>query len=120
VSLWEPQTSFNFLVLSMASLHKISEDLQGQYASYINPSNIYSCIPYDLNNWILYKRSYRSLYRILNTVTYIYMQDVKIKLYGVLAEIPGVARVDHRTKCVSMVAISLSHIFVNTNCWPAV
>jgi hypothetical protein len=37
-----------------------------------------------------------------------------------LAEIPGVGRVDHRTKCVSMVAISLSHIFVTTNCWPAV
>jgi hypothetical protein len=35
-----------------------------------------------------------------------------------LAEIPGVARVDHRTKCVSMVAISLSQIFATPNCWP--
>jgi hypothetical protein len=28
--------------------------------------------------------------------------------YYVLAEMPGVARVDHRTKCVSLVAISLT------------
>jgi hypothetical protein len=28
-----------------------------------------------------------------------------------LAEMPGVARVDHRTKCVSLVAISLSQNF---------
>jgi hypothetical protein len=30
---------------------------------------------------------------------------------------PGVARVDHRTKCVSMVAISLSQNFETRNCW---
>jgi hypothetical protein len=36
-----------------------------------------------------------------------------------LAEMPGVARVDHRTKCVSLVAISLSQNFETRNCWPA-
>jgi hypothetical protein len=36
-----------------------------------------------------------------------------------LAEMPGVARVDHRTKCVSLVAISLSPNFETRNCWPA-
>jgi hypothetical protein len=36
-----------------------------------------------------------------------------------LAEMPGVARVDHRTKCVSLVAISLSQTFETHNCWPA-
>jgi hypothetical protein len=38
--------------------------------------------------------------------------------YSQLAETPGVARVDHRTKCVSFVALSLSH-FETLNCWPA-
>jgi hypothetical protein len=42
-----------------------------------------------------------------------------ILFYYILAEIPGVARVDHRTKCIFMVAISLSHILFTTNCWPA-
>jgi hypothetical protein len=32
-----------------------------------------------------------------------------LTFYLGLAEIPGVARVDHKTKCVSLVAISLSH-----------
>jgi hypothetical protein len=32
-----------------------------------------------------------------------------------LAEMPGVARVDHRTKCVSLVAISQN--FETRNCW---
>jgi hypothetical protein len=41
------------------------------------------------------------------------------KLYSILAEIPGVARVDHRTKCVSLVAISLIQNFEARNCWPA-
>jgi hypothetical protein len=36
--------------------------------------------------------------------------------YG-LAEMPDVARVDHRTKCVSLVAISLSQNFETRN-WP--
>jgi hypothetical protein len=36
-----------------------------------------------------------------------------------LAEMPGVARVDHRNKGVSLVAISLSHNFETRNCWPA-
>jgi hypothetical protein len=31
--------------------------------------------------------------------------------YYLLAEMPGVARVDHRAKCVSLVAISLSQNF---------
>jgi hypothetical protein len=39
--------------------------------------------------------------------------------YRELAEIPGVARVGHRTKCVSLVAISLSQNFETRNCWPA-
>jgi hypothetical protein len=37
-------------------------------------------------------------------------------LYCLLAEMPGVARVDHRTKCVSLVAISLSQNFETRNC----
>jgi hypothetical protein len=45
---------------------------------------------------------------ILNKYIYIY----------ILAEILGVARVDHRTKCVSLVAISLSQNFETRNCWP--
>jgi hypothetical protein len=35
--------------------------------------------------------------------------------YYKLAEMPGVARVDHRTKCVSLVAISLSQNFETRN-----
>jgi hypothetical protein len=34
-----------------------------------------------------------------------------------LAEMPGIARVDHRTKCISLVAISLSQNFETRN-WP--
>jgi hypothetical protein len=48
------------------------------------------------------------------------VQVTNLLVYNKLAEISGVARVDHRTKCVSMVAISLSHIFVTTNFCPAV
>jgi hypothetical protein len=36
-----------------------------------------------------------------------------------LAEMPGVTRVDHRTKCVSLVVISLSQNFETRNCWPS-
>jgi hypothetical protein len=43
----------------------------------------------------------------------------KLHLYERLAEMPGVARVDHRTKCVSLVAISLSQNFETRNCWSA-
>jgi hypothetical protein len=39
--------------------------------------------------------------------------------YLSLAEMPGVAQVDHRTKCVSLVAISLSQNFETRICWPA-
>jgi hypothetical protein len=44
---------------------------------------------------------------------------VEFHKYLGLAEMPGVARVDHRTKCVSLVAISLSQNFETRNCWPA-
>jgi hypothetical protein len=38
-----------------------------------------------------------------------------LTFYNILAEMPGVARVDHRTKCVSLVAISLSQNFESSN-----
>jgi hypothetical protein len=40
-----------------------------------------------------------------------------IHLYKVLAEMPGVAQVDHRTKSISLVANSLSQNFETRNCW---
>jgi hypothetical protein len=46
-------------------------------------------------------------------------RDITFSLYKRIAEMPGVARVDHRTKCVSLVAISLSQNFETRNCWPA-
>jgi hypothetical protein len=42
-----------------------------------------------------------------------------LMLIMLLAKMPGVARGDHRTKCVSLVAISLSQNTETRNCWPA-
>jgi hypothetical protein len=46
------------------------------------------------------------------------IKEQEVMFYFSLAEMPGVARVDHRTKCVSLVAISVSQNFETHNCWP--
>jgi hypothetical protein len=67
--------------------------------------------------------SYETLVRLFDERTEISLRSVNLSEhssiiyaeYLILAEIPGVARVDHRTKCVSLVAISLSQNFETRN-----
>jgi hypothetical protein len=62
--------------------------------------------------FLLYIHHYmfRPFIFLLLVVTFIRFA-LSYRFYLVLAEMPSVAQVDHRTKCVSLVAISLSQNF---------